>query len=98
MALECPADTFVVTREGATISFEDSREDALHTYVDSRVEAQPTGARLLTLELHILVSPEVVKVCRYCVYCAGSPPPGIVNCAGLIIVYCTAGCFCSVHL
>ena len=92
MILVCPVDTYVVTREGATISFDDSRvapktrskilaRMPLYTYVDSRDDAQSTGARPLTLELHILVSPEVVRVCRYCVYCAGSPPPGIVNCA-----------------
>ena len=33
--------------------------------------------------LHIPVSPEVVRLCRYFVHCAGSPPPGMVICAVL---------------
>ena len=53
----------------------------LYTYVDSRDDAQSTGARSTIFEFHVLVSPEVVRVCRYCVYCAGSPPPGTVICA-----------------
>jgi hypothetical protein len=92
MVLVCPVDMYVVTREGAPISFDDSRvalktrskilaRMPLYTYVDSRDDAQSTGARLTILEFHVLVSPVVVRVCRFCVYCAGSPPPGTVICA-----------------
>ena len=73
-------------------TFKDSREDAT-VHVRRLSRRCSTGARSTTLELHILVSPEVVKVCRYCVYCAGSPPPGIVSCAGLIIYTVLLGAF-----
>ena len=78
-------------------TFDDSRwpEPLEYMFDDSQV-------------LQALVSPVVVRVCRYYVYCTGSPPPGIVSCAGILVATCLSfalfcmccivGCYCSVHV
>ena len=84
----------VVSRDVATSTRSTTLDGSVDTYVVSHDVA--TGTRLMTLDgsihcsarsktrvLHALVSPEVVRLCRCFVYCTGSPPPGMVSCAGI---------------
>jgi len=79
--------TFVVSREGVPF-----------TYVVSRDGARPTRARPWTFELedsfHLRLLACAGTVCTM----QGVHHLRLLKRAGVIIVYCTNGCFCIVHL